>query len=187
MGGGTRALGADGAFLDLQNDLAAGRIFLGDIFLGNSRGFAAFAFALDDFVLFLKVSGQDVPVVEEGVFFNADVHESGLEAIFQIADFAFVNTGHNALIVVAFHGEVLKSVGLHDADACFEALGADDDFPPEGFLGMSLRTKRLTEAMMPVSSFLLVGALSASVLGAGFSASSFTPKALFSAFRISAS
>ena len=79
--------------------------------------------------------------MEEGVFLDADVHESGLEAIFQIADFAFVNTGHNALIVVAFHGEVLKSVGLHDADACFEALGTDDDFPAGGLLGDELTNK----------------------------------------------
>ena len=138
MGGGTRTFGADGAFLDLQNNFAAGWIFLRDVLLGNPRGFTAFAFAFDDLVLLLKVGGQDVPVMEEGVFLDADIHKGGLKAIFQIANLAFVNAGYNTLIVVALHGEVLEAIGFHDANAGFEALGADYDFPTGRFLGDEL-------------------------------------------------
>jgi hypothetical protein len=52
---------------------------------------AAAAFALDDFNAAVETARDDVPVMEEGIFLEADVDESGFEAVLEIADFAFEN------------------------------------------------------------------------------------------------
>ena len=110
---GAWAFGADWAFLNLQNDLASGWIFLGNILLGNTRDAAAFAFALHDLVLLFEIGGQDIPIMKEGVFFNTDVDKGRFKAVLQIAYFAFVNAGNNAFVMVSLNNEIFQSIFLH--------------------------------------------------------------------------
>src|SRR5207302_11368441 len=94
VGGDARTFGADGTFGDLNDDVAAGRINAGNIFL-RDFGFLVAALAasgsLDDFDAAIEVAGHDIPVMQEGIFFEADIDEGGFETVFEIADFAFEN------------------------------------------------------------------------------------------------
>ena len=88
VGRDARAFGADGAFRDLHDDVRAGRIQARNVLLrdlGPLRA-AALAFALDDFHAGVELVRHDVPVMQEGVFLEADVHERGLQAVFEVAD-----------------------------------------------------------------------------------------------------
>src|SRR5271154_2771271 len=74
VGGNARALRADGAFGDLHDNLAAGRIDAGDVFLGDFWFVApavAAGGALDDFDATVKAAGDDVPVMEERILLEA--------------------------------------------------------------------------------------------------------------------
>src|SRR5438105_13406168 len=69
VGGNAGTFGADGAFGDLDDDVAAGRVNAWNIFLGDFGLVAFFAFALDEFDAAIEVAGNDVPVMEKGIFF----------------------------------------------------------------------------------------------------------------------
>ena len=86
------------------------------------------AAAIDDFDAAVEVARHDVPVVEEGVLLEADVHEGGLEAVFEVADLAFEDAADEALLVVR---SMVNSSSLPSSTtrhAGFERLGVDDDF-----------------------------------------------------------
>lgn len=126
--GDARAFGADGAFGDLDNNFATGRVEARDVLLRDARALAAFGvLAFDDFDAAVEAAGDDVPVVEEGVFLEADIDEGGLEAVLEVFDFAFEDAADEALLFGAFDGEFLELAVFEDGDAGFEGLGVDDD------------------------------------------------------------
>ena len=120
--------GADGAFGDLHDDVAAGRIEARDVLLRDLGPVAAAALALDDLHAAVEVVRHDVPVVQEGVLLEADVHEGGLEAVFEVAHPAFEDAADQALLGGALDVELLELAVLEHGDAGFERLGVDDDF-----------------------------------------------------------
>ena len=108
IGRDARAFGADGAFGDLHDDFAAGRIKARDVLLRDFRLVAAAAFAFDDFHAAVELVGHDVPVMQEGVFLEADVHERGLEAVFEVADLALEDAADQAFLGGALDVEFLQ-------------------------------------------------------------------------------
>ena len=66
--------------------------------------------------------------MQEGVLLETDVHERGLEAVFQIADLAFEDAADEALLGGALDVEFLELAVLEHRDAGFQRLGVDDDF-----------------------------------------------------------
>ncbi len=86
------------------------------------------AFALDDFHAAVEVARHDVPVMQKGVLLEADVHEGGFEAVFEIAHLAFEDAADQALFGGALDVEFLELAVLGHGDAGFERLGVDDDF-----------------------------------------------------------
>jgi hypothetical protein len=97
---------------DLKDDLAADGIVLGDI-LGCD--FFLFTLALlvgfvvtDDFDAAVIGSGEDVPVVQEGIFWLTDVNKGGLESGLEVLDAAFKDRSYFAGIAGAFDFEFFK-------------------------------------------------------------------------------
>ena len=162
MRGGAGALGSNGAFLDLQNNITAGRVFFRNILLGNARRIAALALALDDLVLLLEVGRQDVPVMKKGIFLDSDIHKRRLEPVLQIAHLALENTGHQALDVVALDGEVLQLGLVHDGHARLQRLGADDNLLAGRLFGQQLTNHPFDAGDDAFLVFLFLG------LGIGF-------------------
>ena len=128
IGGHSRSLGADRAFGDLDDDLAAGRIDARNVFLGDLGFVAPLVFAFDDFDAAVEAAGHNVPIMKEGVFLEADVNEGGLESVFQVADLAFEDAADQAFLGGALDVEFLEPAFLEDGDAGFKGFGVDDDF-----------------------------------------------------------
>ena len=105
-----------------------GRVEARDVLLGDLGPVAPPAAAFDDFHAAVEAVRHDVPVVEEGVLLEADVHEGGLEAVFEVAHLAFEDAADQAFLGGALDGELLEPAFLEHGDAGFERLGVDDDF-----------------------------------------------------------
>ena len=106
-----------------------GRIEAGNVFLRDaraSRGVASFAF--DDFHAAVEAGRNDVPVMQERIFLEADVDEGGFESVFEIAHFAFENAADETFVGGAFDGEFFELAVFQNGDAGFEGFGVDDDF-----------------------------------------------------------
>ena len=89
---------------------------------------AAPAFAFDDFHAGVELVGHDVPIMQKRIFLEADVHERGLEAVFEVADLALENAADQSFFGRALDVEFLELAVLRHRDARFERLGIDDDF-----------------------------------------------------------
>jgi hypothetical protein len=108
---------------------------------GYSRGMSlcvilgrcAAAVAFDNFHAAVELVGHDVPVMQKRIFLEADVHERGLEAVFEVADFAFENAADKALLGRALDVEFLELAVFDHGHARFERLGVDDDFLVNAF------------------------------------------------------
>lgn len=132
-----RAFGADRAFGDLNDDFAASGVKAGNVLLGDLGLVAVFAVvALDDFDAAIEGAWNDVPVVEEGVFVEADVNEHRLETVFEIADAALVDAADETLFGGALDVELFEAAFLHDGDASLEGLNVDDDFLVDALDGL---------------------------------------------------
>ena len=84
---------------------------------GRSR---LLVFAFDDFDAAVEAAGNDVPVMQEGVLLEADVHEGGLEAVLEIADLALEDAADEAFLGGALDGEFLERAVFEHGDAGFE-------------------------------------------------------------------
>ncbi len=89
---------------------------------------AALGFALDDFHAGVELVGHDVPVMQKRVFLEANVHERGLEPVFEVAHLALEDAADEAFLGRALDVEFLQLAILGHRDAGFERLGVDDDF-----------------------------------------------------------
>ncbi len=128
VGRDARAFGADGPFGHLHDDVAARRIKARDVLLRDARLVALSGFAFDEFHAAVEVAGHDVPVMQEGVFLEADVHKRGLQAVLEIAHLALENAADQPLLGGAFDGEFLELAFFEHGHAGFERFGVDDDF-----------------------------------------------------------
>ena len=132
IGRGPRALGADGALGDLDDDLAAGRVHLGDVldrgFGGAGRGVLLLVHA-DDLDGRVGGGGQHVPVVEKRVLGVTDVDERGLEARIEILDPALVDAADHPVVGLALDLEFLEPAVDEQGDPLFQRLGIDDQLP----------------------------------------------------------
>ena len=72
--------------------------------------------------------GDDIPVVQERILFEANVDERGFQSGLQIFDLALEDAGDDLFFCCALDGELFELAVLHDGDAIFESLGVDDDF-----------------------------------------------------------
>ena len=72
--------------------------------------------------------------MQEGVFLEPDVHERGLEAVFEVAHLALENAADEALLGGALDVEFLQLAVFEHGDARFERLGVDDDLLVDFFL-----------------------------------------------------
>ena len=66
--------------------------------------------------------------MQERIFLEADVHERGFEAVFEVAHLALENAADEAFLGGAFDVEFLQPAVFEHGDARFERLGVDDDF-----------------------------------------------------------
>ncbi len=111
-----------GPLVTCDDDFAAGRIQARDVFLrdfGPCR--AARAFAFDDFHAAVEAAGDDVPVMQKGVFLEADVHERGFQAVFEVADVAFEDAADEALLGRALDVELLELAVFQHGRRAFRA------------------------------------------------------------------
>ena len=102
--------------ISLPGRIKAGNVLLRD--LAACHGGVLFAF--DDFHAAVEVAGHDVPIMQKGVLLEADVHERGLQAVFQVADFAFENAADQPFLGGAFNGEFLQRAFFEHGHAGFE-------------------------------------------------------------------
>ena len=123
-----RAFCADGTFGDLDDDLRAGRVEARNILLRDLGAITTFGGAIHDFHAAVELVGHDIPVVEEGVLLETDVHERRFQSIFEITHLAFEDAADKTLLCGAFDVEFLKLAVLRDSDARFKGLSIDDDF-----------------------------------------------------------
>ena len=123
----------------MDNDLAARREQSGDILLGDFWFFfpARFAcvIALHDFDAGIERVGDDVPVVQEGVLLEANIHEGGLEPIFEVLHLALVDGANQPVIAGSFNREVFQFALLQNRDAGFQRFGVNHHFLDDLFLG----------------------------------------------------
>jgi hypothetical protein len=128
---GARALGADGALGDLDDDLGARRVEAGDV-LDGGLGLAGAGVLLlvdaDDLDGGVGGGREHVPVVEEGVLVVADVDEGGLEAGVEVLDAALVDAADHAGVGIALDLEAVEGAVNEERDALLEGLGVDDEF-----------------------------------------------------------
>ena len=113
--GDAGALGADGALGDLDNDVAAGGEALLNLFVGDAA-----AAGLAPTLLFIEEAaliGKHVPVVKEGVLFETDIDEGGLEVVLQILDAALEDAPDEALLHGVLHLEFLNAAVFHNGHA----------------------------------------------------------------------
>src|SRR5665213_2293670 len=122
-----RTFGADRAFGDLHDDFAAGRIKARNVLLRDFWPVAAAAFALDDFDAAVELVWHDVPIMQKRIFLEADVHERGFQAVFEVADFSLENAADETFFRRALNVEFLQLAFFHDGHARFQRLGIDDD------------------------------------------------------------
>lgn len=127
---GARALGADGALGDLDDDLGARRVEAGDVLdggLGLARAGVLLLVDADDLDGGVGGGREHVPVVEEGVLVVADVDEGGLEAGVEVLDAALVDAADHAGVGVALDLEAVEGAVDEERDALLEGLGVDDE------------------------------------------------------------
>ena len=82
---------------------------------------AAAAFALDDFHAAVEAVRHDVPVMQEGVLLEADVHERGFQAVFEVAHLAFEDAADEALLGGALDVEFLQLAVFQTRRRAFRA------------------------------------------------------------------
>ena len=129
VGGNAGPFGADGAFDDLDDDLGASRVESRDVVLRDPLLFRlVLSGGFNEVNALVERLGNDVPVVQERIFFEADVDERGFQAGLQIFDLALEDAGDDLFFCRALDGELLELAVLHDGDAIFERLGVDNDF-----------------------------------------------------------
>jgi hypothetical protein len=138
---------ADGSFGDLDDDIAAWRVEAWDIALGDAGFIASVLAAIDEFDAAIEAIGDDIPVMEEGIFFEADIDEGGFEAVLEVFDAAFEDATDEAFVAGAFDGELFESAVFEDGDADFEGFGVDDDLFVDFF-------RRLDEALDAADDFI---------------------------------
>jgi hypothetical protein len=95
------------------------------VIFGRSRRLVR---AIHDFHAAVELVGHDVPVVEEGVFLEADVHEGGFQAVFKVAHLALEDAADEAFLGSALDVELFELAVFTHRDARFERLGIDDHF-----------------------------------------------------------
>ena len=71
--------------------------------------------------------------MQERVLLEPDIDERGLEAVFEVPDFALEHAADQALFGRALDGEFLEPAVFEHGDAGFERLGVDDDFLVDAF------------------------------------------------------
>ena len=131
VGRDARAFRADRTFRDLHDDFTARRIKPRDVLLrdlGPGRPAVTPGGTFDDFHATIELVWHDVPVMQERIFLEADVHERGLEAVFEVAHLALENAADETFLRGAFDVEFLQPSVFEHGDARFERLGVDDDF-----------------------------------------------------------
>src|SRR5208282_5168939 len=108
VGGDARAFGPNRAFGDLHDDFAAGRIQTGNVPLrdfGPGRPAVPPGGTFDNFHAAVELVRHDVPIMQERIFLETDVHERGLETVFQVADLALEDAADEAFLGGAFNVE----------------------------------------------------------------------------------
>ena len=63
----------------------------------------------------------------KGIFFHANIHEHGLETLFDVLDAAFKNAAHEVHFALAFDIILFQLTVLEQRDAALEGFGVDDD------------------------------------------------------------
>ena len=116
----------------MHDDLGADRVKLGDVFNGD---FLLLAFALllgfvvaDDFDGAVAGCGENVPVVQEGVFGLSDIDEGGLEAGFEVLDLALEDGAHFAGLAAALDFELFQHAVLELRNALLKRFRINDQF-----------------------------------------------------------
>ena len=66
--------------------------------------------------------------MEERIFFIADVHEHGLEALLDVAHAAFENAAYDVPFVGAFDVVFFEHAVLEERDALLQFFDGDDEF-----------------------------------------------------------
>lgn len=98
---------------------------------------------------------DDVPVVQERVFLEADVDERGFQAGFEVFDLALEDAGDDLFLARALDGEFFEHAAFHDGDAILESLGVDDDLLVELLLRRARSSSPLRMICLTISITLI--------------------------------
>src|SRR5207253_3496545 len=93
-----------------------------------ARLLAAATFALDHFDAAVENGRNNVPVVQERVFLEADIDESSFKAVFKVLNLAFENAAYEAFVTRALNRELLELAVLQHRHPNFQGFRVNDDF-----------------------------------------------------------
>ena len=128
VGRHSRSLGADGAFGDLHDDLAAGWIDARDVFLRDLGFVPPFDLAFDNLDPAVEGAGHNVPIMKERVLLEPDVHKGRFEIVLEVAHFAFEDAADQPFLGGPLDVELLEPAFFENGHAGFQRFGVDDDF-----------------------------------------------------------
>ena len=128
IGGDARSLCSNRAFGDLHDDFRADRIDARNVFGGDPFARPFVGRPIDFFDAAVERGGNSIPEMEEGVFFEADVHEHRLQPNLDVLDFALVNAADDVARAFPLDAVFFKLAVLEQGDPALELFHAEDEF-----------------------------------------------------------
>ena len=137
--GDAGALVADRALLDLDEDIGADRVDIWHVLVGDARGllFGGAAVASHGLDAAVEGGGNGIPELEEGIFFESDVHEHRLDARFDVAHLALEDAADDIAVGFALDGVFLEAIVLEERNTLFEFFTTDHQLDAGGFFSDS--------------------------------------------------
>src|SRR5205807_8432674 len=127
IGGDARSLCSNRALGDLHDDFRADRIDARNVFGGDPFARPFVGRPIDFFDATVERGGNGIPEMEEGVFFEADVHEHRLQPNLDVLDFALVNAADDVARAFPLDAVFFKLAVLEQGDPALEFSHAEDE------------------------------------------------------------
>ena len=153
IGGDARAFVGDGALGHLHEHFGADWVNLRDVCRGDFLGLFLAPPAFDFLNTAVQRCRDGIPEMQEGVFFEADVHEHRLEAMLDVLDAAFENAADDVAFGGTFDGVFFKLAIFQQGDAAFEPFAVNDEL----VAGLASETKHPFDFIDHGSGFLEKG------------------------------
>ena len=127
-GRNARPLGANRPLGDLDDNFGARGKPLGNLLVGVALPARDALGGVGVLVVEARlIVREHVPIVQKCVLLESDVHERGLEVVFEVLDAALVDGAHQPFVRGMLHLELLEVAVFDDGDARLKLFGVDDD------------------------------------------------------------